>query len=112
MATTVMMNLFVLIILNDFEEYNLKDDNPVELFKENLESFRDIWAEYTKEYRGQKIREKNLVAFFMELPRPLGFGDPKKKEEAKGSGEHKRGSNLAKDLKRSAAAEEKREITR
>lgn len=44
MATTVMLNLFVLIILNDFEAYNLKDDNPVELFKENLENFRSIWA--------------------------------------------------------------------
>lgn len=44
MATTVMLNLFVLIILNDFEAYNLKDDNPVELFKENLENFRTIWA--------------------------------------------------------------------
>jgi len=32
-----MLNLFVLIILNDFEEYNIKTDNPIEEFSENLE---------------------------------------------------------------------------
>lgn len=42
-TTFIMLELFVLIILNDFEEYNLKDDNPIEQFKENLEIFRFSW---------------------------------------------------------------------
>ncbi len=47
-----MFNLFVLIILNDFEEYNIKTDNPVEEFKENLEHFRYSWAQYSKDFKG------------------------------------------------------------
>jgi hypothetical protein len=46
-----------LIILNDFEEFNLKEDNPVEQFKDNLESFRKTWALFTKEFYGKKIRD-------------------------------------------------------
>jgi len=32
-----MLNLFILIIIQYFENYNLKDDNPLDLFSENLE---------------------------------------------------------------------------
>lgn len=32
-----MLNLFILIVLQDFEEFHLKKDNPMEEFKENLE---------------------------------------------------------------------------
>lgn len=51
-ATFIMLNLFVLIILNDFEEYNLNKDNPVEKFKDNLEKFKEIWSEFSKDYKG------------------------------------------------------------
>ena len=81
MTTLVMLNLFVLIILNDFEEYNLKEDNPVEQFKENLESFRASWSLFTIGYKGQKIRERNLIPFFMSLSPPLGFGENSDKKE-------------------------------
>lgn len=71
-TSIVMLNLFILIILNDFEEYNLKDDNPVELFKENLENFRISWGIFSYDYKGKKIKERNLVPFFMSLNPPLG----------------------------------------
>jgi hypothetical protein len=32
-----MLNLFILIIIQYFENYNLKEDNPLEVFQENLE---------------------------------------------------------------------------
>ncbi len=51
-ATFVMLNLFILIILNDFEEYNLKDNNPIEEFKENLDNFRSVWLTYSKKFKG------------------------------------------------------------
>jgi hypothetical protein len=59
-----MLNLFILIILNDFEEYNLNKNNPVEEFKENLESFRISWNTFTQDTQGKKIKEKNLINFF------------------------------------------------
>jgi hypothetical protein len=33
----VMLNLFILIIIQYFENYNLKEDNPLDAFQENLE---------------------------------------------------------------------------
>jgi hypothetical protein len=32
-----MLNLFILIIIQYFEDYHLKEDNPLDAFKENLE---------------------------------------------------------------------------
>ena len=52
-----MLNLFILIILNDFEEFNLKEDNPIDVFKENLDNFRSIWVKYTKQHDGTKIHK-------------------------------------------------------
>lgn len=64
--------MFVLIIINDFEEFNLKEDNPVEEFKENLEIFRKSWGMFTKEFRGLKIRDHLLISFISNLAPPLG----------------------------------------
>lgn len=38
-----MLNLFILIILNDFEEFNLKEDNSIDQFKVNLDKFILSW---------------------------------------------------------------------
>jgi len=43
MTTIVMLNLFILIILNDFEEFNLKEDNSIDQFKDNLDQFNNSW---------------------------------------------------------------------
>lgn len=47
-----MLNLFILIILNDFEEYNLKSGNSVELFNERIQIFNKCWNVYSKDYKG------------------------------------------------------------
>jgi hypothetical protein len=67
-----MLNLFILIILNDFEQYNLNDDNPVEDFKKNLTSFKSTWEIYTTEYMGLKMHERFLLLFLQDLKPPLG----------------------------------------
>jgi hypothetical protein len=36
-STWVMLNLFTLIIIQYFENYNLKEDNPLDVFQDNLE---------------------------------------------------------------------------
>jgi hypothetical protein len=42
----IMLNLFILIVLQDFEEYNLKKDNPLDEYKESLEKFKVVWGRY------------------------------------------------------------------
>lgn len=70
----MLLNIFILIIIQDFEEYNLKDNNPVEEFKDNLDHFKSIWNNHTKEYAGLRMHQKNLFAFFRDLRPPLGVG--------------------------------------
>jgi hypothetical protein len=60
--------------LKDFEEYNLKSDNPVEEFKDNLEHFKQIWNSHSKEYQGLRMHQKYLFALFRDLRPPLGVG--------------------------------------
>lgn len=40
----IMLNLFVLVIIQQFELYYLSDDNVLEKFKVNLELFKKTWT--------------------------------------------------------------------
>ena len=52
----------------------MNPDNPIEVLKDNMESFRTSWSHFTPELKGMKIIEKKLVPFFIDLKPPLGFG--------------------------------------
>lgn len=69
-----MLNLFILIIIQQFEDFHLKEDNPITNFKRNLESFSQIWAKFTEASFGITINSKKLIDFYMNLDPPLGFG--------------------------------------
>ena len=68
----IMINLFVLILIEQFEEYHLNPNNPLNYFYNDLENFRKIWKKYSSEYKGIKIQHCNLINFFKELDKPLG----------------------------------------
>ena len=78
-CTFVMLNLFILIVLQNFEEYNLKKNNPLENFKENLEAFQIVWAKYSIEHQGVRINKKYLRNMLVELAPPLGVGSAAEK---------------------------------
>lgn len=69
-----MLNLFILIILQQFEDFHLKEDSPITNFKKNLDSFSKIWAEFTEGSFGITLNSKKLIDFYMRLDPPLGFG--------------------------------------
>lgn len=69
-----MLNLFILIIIQQFEDFHLKEDNPITNFKKNLDSFSKIWVEFTENSFGISISSKKLIDFYMKLEPPLGFG--------------------------------------
>lgn len=68
-----MLNLFILIIIQQFEDFHLKEDNPITNFKRNLDSFSKIWAEFTEASFGITLNSKKLIDFYMKLAPPLGF---------------------------------------
>jgi len=69
----IMINLFVLVIIEQFEKYMGDKENPIESFKENLERFREVWSIYSQENQGFKVKQTRLFDFFYELNEPLGF---------------------------------------
>ena len=64
----VMLNLFILVIIEQFEKYYLPKENMISKFKKDLLDFMSVWKEFTQhKYRCKKIREKDLLEFFKRL---------------------------------------------
>jgi len=69
----VMLNLFILVIIQQFEKYYLPKDNMIALFKSDLAHFMQVWKEFTqKRYSCFKIKENQLEGYFRRLG---DFGD-------------------------------------
>lgn len=43
----VMLNLFILVIIQQFDTYYVSDDNPLQKFKNNLDTFQETWSQLT-----------------------------------------------------------------
>lgn len=64
----VMLNLFILVIIQQFEKYYLQDDNMLKRFGADKDVFMGVWKQFTqKKFKCQRIKEKQLPAFFREL---------------------------------------------
>jgi len=50
----------------------MKEDNPLELFTKDMETFRENWSRYTENSNGLKISSKKILLFLQKLPDPLG----------------------------------------
>jgi hypothetical protein len=62
-----MVDLFVLIILQQFDLYYLPDDNVLDRFKNDVTSFKYTWKGYAAEWDGFKIRASLIKKFFKDL---------------------------------------------
>jgi len=75
----VMLNLFILVIIQQFEKYYLAEDNMLGQFKNDFMAFMKVWRELTQEkYKCFKIKENQIIRFFRDLGRisdTLGFSD-------------------------------------
>lgn len=64
----VMLNLFILVIIQQFEKYYLPEVNMLGLFKTDLVTFMKIWKELTQNrYDCLKIKENQISSFFRKL---------------------------------------------
>jgi hypothetical protein len=71
-TTILLINLFILILINQYEEYHLNPDNPLHSFEENLERFRKAWSKFTSEHKGTKLEKAKLIKFLISLKPPMG----------------------------------------
>jgi len=54
----VMLNLFILVIIQQFEHYYLPEDNLITVFQQDLNQFMVAWKSFTqKKYNCHKIKE-------------------------------------------------------
>ena len=67
-----MLNLFVLVIIQQFEENYINANNPLENFKEFIEYFKEKWTIFTKKEHGKKLNQNLLVDFILNTKDPLG----------------------------------------
>ena len=49
-VSNIMLNLFILVIIQQFSKYYLEDDNPLERFESDFEAFSDAWKLFTDRY--------------------------------------------------------------
>ena len=68
----IMINLFILILIEQFDEYYHNPDNPLHSFHDNLEDFTHVWSTLCMENNQYKISENQLMVLFRRLLPPLG----------------------------------------
>ena len=68
-----MINLFILVLIHQYEEYNSNPDNPMYSFEVYLEKFKKIWSNFATDSSESNINRKNLINFFLHLKQPMGF---------------------------------------
>ena len=78
----VMLNLFILVIIQQFEHYYLQKDEALIQYKIDIVSFMKVWRKWTQDrYHCKKLKENQLPNFFRELgefgtkEESLGFSD-------------------------------------
>ena len=76
-CTFVMLNLFVLVILELFESLFVSKDGPMSIFKGQLLHFQEAWGECHTLLGGTRIHQNDLIDLFILLPFPLGFNEDK-----------------------------------
>eukprot|EP01022_Parablepharisma_sp_SALTPOND_P016346 TRINITY_DN2382_c0_g1_i1.p1 TRINITY_DN2382_c0_g1~~TRINITY_DN2382_c0_g1_i1.p1 ORF type:complete len:1853 (+),score=104.69 TRINITY_DN2382_c0_g1_i1:61-5559(+) len=71
--TFIMLNLFVLVVLQLFEKYFDSSDNILRKFKNDFEIFQEVWRHAKPTKSGLFISTDKLRKFFTDLPPYFGF---------------------------------------
>lgn len=63
----VVLDLFVSVIIQNYEEFSSSSDSPVKKFREDVKIFRSIWGVYTEESNGIRISRVHIEQFLVEF---------------------------------------------
>lgn len=84
MCSVIMLNLFVLVVLQQYDEFHKKEENPIERFTDMLDKFKQSWNAFsTEEDNGERINSIKVTDFLIALEGDLALEleeDIKKKE--------------------------------
>lgn len=76
---TIMLNLFLLVTLNQYEDFYRKETNPIEKFSEIINNFKQAWNKYSTESDdGYRIKNENMTNFLGQLEGDIMKGKNKR----------------------------------
>ena len=65
---TIMLNLFLLVTLQQYDDFHRKKTNPIEKFNEILDGFKKAWNPVSGEQdQGWRIRNDHMTTFLVSL---------------------------------------------
>ena len=65
---TIMLNLFLLVTLQQYDDFHRKKTNPIEKFNEILDNFKKAWNKFSTESdEGYRIKNDNMTNFILLL---------------------------------------------
>ena len=73
LVTHIMLNLFILVIIEQFDKYFLDSENAFSIFQAKFDQFEETWVAQSKKYDCRMIKENELMAFYKRLPSPMGM---------------------------------------
>lgn len=74
MQQYIMLNLFILVLMQNFEENYINVDNPIQAFENNSMNFKDHWAIFCQSGNIMYIKHNFLIDFYVQLNKPIGLG--------------------------------------
>ena len=81
----IMLNLFLMVTLQQYDEFTNKNYNPIEKFESFLSEFNNSWNKFTTpEDNGIRIKQSQVINFFMDYNwKKLNFPEKGKLEYVK-----------------------------
>ena len=68
LSAVIMLNLFLMVILQQYNEFTQKSYNPIEKFEIFSEEFKEVWNKYSEpKDKGYRIKITLIQSFFMDF---------------------------------------------
>ena len=85
LSAVIMLNLFLMVTLQQYDEFTQKSYNPIEKFEIFSEEFKEAWNKYSEpQDKGFRIKKILITNFFMDFNwKKLNFPESNKLESVK-----------------------------
>jgi hypothetical protein len=74
----VILDLFVSVIIQNYEEFSTNDDSPIRKFRKDIKIFRNHWSRFTEESDGYRISREFIEEFLVACCNEFHIIDPNK----------------------------------
>ncbi|CAK56635.1 unnamed protein product (macronuclear) [Paramecium tetraurelia] len=74
-STYVLLTLFLLSLVEQFESFFQLQASPIQSYVENIDKIKTIWCKYSSDTQGQTMHYKFLCKFLLDIGKPFGGGE-------------------------------------